>query len=44
MTDYIDETIDDICIFIKSNKELFIYIFIYLIIKNILLYYYDDIY
>ena len=44
MSELFDETIDDIYIFIKSNKELFIYIFMYLIIKNILLYYYDDIY
>ena len=43
MTDYIDETIDDISMFIKTNKELLVYIFIYLIIKNILLSYYDNI-
>lgn len=41
MTDYIDETIDDISMFIKTNKELLLYILIYLIIKNILLSYYD---
>ena len=41
MMDTIDDIIDDIGMFFKNNKKLLMYIFIYLSIKNIILYYYD---
>ena len=30
-----DQTIDDICDYIKNNKEILLFVFIYVIMKNI---------
>ena len=37
MADYFDETIDDICDYIKNNKEILLFLMFYLLIKNIFL-------
>ena len=41
MIEFIDETIDDICDYIKNNKEILLFILMYLIIKNIFMFIYD---
>ena len=37
MADYFDETIDNMCVYIKNNKEILLFIILYVLIKNIIL-------